>query len=421
MELDPLLQALIVSASLGSLIGLERQWKIQHASPEPDGAMGMRTFTLWSVFGALSAYVSTQFVAAFYPIAFGAIMALLILSYVFDTERRGRFGFTTITVALLTFVIGSLVYWQQTKVAVISTICIIILMASKHPIHEWTMRFTAKDVTIALQFAAITGVILPLVPNQAFGPFEAFNPFTIWLMVVLVAGLGFVGYVAMRLLGTQKGIGVTGLVGGMVSSTATALAFSRQSRTQPKLAKGLALAIVLAGTVMLGRVLVLTLITNASVMSKLLAPLLLVALPGIWMGLRWWHPSKESSSDALESKIINPLSFRIALHFAIAYAMIMFIVRAAAFYFKDSGVFIVSFLSGFTNVSAIVLSLCQMASEQQIQAVVAAKGIILAILAAVLFKISVVVLIGSKEMRRSVITVFGISILIGALIWPLIR
>ncbi|MFH1066386.1 MAG: MgtC/SapB family protein, partial [bacterium] len=129
---DPLLQAIIVSASLGSLIGLERQWKTQHdESGETETRTGLRTFTLWAIFGAVSAHIASTFIASFYPVAFGSIAFLLALRFVFDPEQPRPFGFTTITAAFLTFTIGSLVYWQQTRVAVILTIFAIILMASK--------------------------------------------------------------------------------------------------------------------------------------------------------------------------------------------------------------------------------------------------------------------------------------------------
>lgn len=413
--MDPLLQALIVSASLGSLIGLERQWKVQHDRPDVGNLMGLRTFTLWALFGTLSAYVTTTFVPLFYLVAFGSLMLMLILSFVFDSERRGGFGFTTITAALLTFTIGSLVYWGQMKIAVILTICILILMESKSTIRDLTGRFTKEDVKTALQFAAMTGVILPLVPNQAYGLFDAFNPFSIWLMVVLVVGLGFVGYVAMRMLGANRGISVTGLIGGMVSSTATAWAFSRQSKAQSELSSSFAVAIIVAGTMMLVRVAVMLMIVNVQILPKLALPLLLMAIPGAYMGAKWWKQMSAQTSDALESKIKNPLSLNIAVKFAAIYVVIVFITKATNFYFHESGLLVVSFLSGFTSVSAIVLSLAQMVAESQITSMLAAKGIILAILSAMIFKVAVGFTMGSVEIRRPVAVTFGIVICLGIL------
>ncbi len=129
-----------------------------------------------------------------------------------------------------------------------------LVLGLKETSHDWTQRFTKEDIRSTLQFVALTGVVLPLVPNRSFGPFDAFNPYALWLMVVLISGLGFVGYLLVRILGARSGVALAGVVGGLASSTATTLAFSRESKAYPQFSAGFALAIVLACTIMLARV-----------------------------------------------------------------------------------------------------------------------------------------------------------------------
>ncbi|MFH1066416.1 MAG: DUF4010 domain-containing protein, partial [bacterium] len=299
------------------------------------------------------------------------------------------------------------------------TVFAIILMASKDVIHEWTQRLTRRDVRSALQFAAITGIVLPLVPNSSFGPFAAFNPFNTWLMVVLVSGISFLGYVAMRLFGSYAGIGFTGIIGGLVSSTATTLAFSRQSKTQPRLTHSFILAIILASTVMFGRMLILVSATNLEVLSRLWLALLLMAVPGMCMAGWLWRNLAEPSTDVKEPQFDNPLGFRRALHFAIVYAFIVFLVKVAHSY-GNQGIYGISLLSGLTNTNAITLSLTQMVVGKQIGAEIAAKGILLSALSATALKAVFVIIAGSVEIRRAVLIFSGVTAVAGIIGWWLI-
>jgi uncharacterized membrane protein (DUF4010 family) len=237
-----LLKALLVSASLGALLGLERQWSEEREHPAEESMAGARTFAVWAALGTLCAWFAREQHAAFFLAGFAGMVVVISIYLLKRSARDREGGLTTAAVGLATYLIGGLAFMGQAKTAVVITIAMLLLLASKEHLHQLSRQFSDDDVRQALQFAAITGIVLPLVPDYPFGPYGAFNPYTIWLMVVLVSGLGFVGYVAMRVFGDGRGLAVTRLLGGLTSSTATTLAVSRQSRAQPEYARLCALA-----------------------------------------------------------------------------------------------------------------------------------------------------------------------------------
>lgn len=398
----------MISACLGALIGLERQWENQHGGEKTQA--GLRTFVLWALLGTTSAFISKQFVPGFYPFGFGA-MVLILLARAWG-EQHPRLGLTTLSSALMTFFLGSLVYWGDQKLSTILAVSIIMLLASKSRIHEWSKNFTDEDVYSALQFLAITGIILPLAPNHDYGPFGAFNPFKIWLMVVLVTGLGFFGYVATRLLGPSRGLGTMGLLGGLTSSTVTTLAFSKQSRERPELSGGFAMAIVLASTVLLGRIAVLVATINLNLLRVLMPGLLAMAIPGGLFASWNWMKNRKNTAEA--PTFSNPMSLRIALQFAALFAVIVFLTRVGAAYFGSAGIHLVSFLSGLTDMDAIALSLTQLTTSSGLALSLAAKGIVIGALSNTILKLIFALSFGTRALKKPVALVFGATLLFGA-------
>jgi len=407
-----LLSLLVVSGCLGALIGLERQYVKQ--------GQGMRTFTLWALLGCLSAYVSAATTPWFFAVSFLVTALLISTQYIMEARpTQGGKGITTECATLLTFIIGGMVYWRATTIAVIVTVSMVLLLKSKKTIHTMVDRFTEKDVHSALQFAVITGIIMPLVPNHDYGPYLAFNPFKIWLMVVLVVGLGFAGYIAIRLFGAKMGIGLAGLLGGVASSTVTTIAFSRKSKEQPDLSRHFAIAVIIACTVMLVRVGILVLTINIDLIQKLWLCLLVLASPGLlFIGLHLFRERQRNlQSDSPE--ISNPLTLTTALKFAALYALIIFFTKAAQDYFGGSGLYAVSFLSGMTDMDAIAITLSQMAHTGTDQTV-CARGILIAALSNTFFKACFAMSVGSPELRRIIFLTLGVTLLTGIPAWFLI-
>jgi uncharacterized membrane protein (DUF4010 family) len=256
-------------------------------------------------------------------------------------------------------------------------------------------------------------VILPLVPNRNLGPFGAFNPFSLWQMVVLISGLGFVGYIAIRIFGARAGILLTSLLGGLASSTASTLAFSRRSKTEPNLSSHYALAVVVACTVMLPRVLILIGVVNRQLAYSLTAPLGLMALPGvafsIWGGVH--ERLRQSGAGNDIPHLRNPLSLSAALKFSGLYALISFLVKAAKPMGWTHGLLPLSFVSGLTDVDAISLSLAHGLEGTSPQ--VASHAVVLAVVSNTLVKTAIAIAVGSKGVKTRATIILGTTAAIG--------
>ncbi len=412
-----LLKALLVSASLGALLGLERQWSGERDNPKVDSIVGARTFAIWAALGTLCAWFAQEQHPGFFLAGFAGMVVFLSLFLYRRAQRDRDIGLTTGAVGIATYLLGGLVFYGQSKTAVVVAISLLLLLASKERLHGLSRKFSRTDVYQALQFAAVTGIVLPLVPDHPFGPYGAFNPFSIWLMVVLVSGLGFLGYVAVRVFGEDRGIAFTGLLGGLASSTATTLAMSRQSRSLPETGNLCALAVVLACTVMLGRVAVLVGAVSLPVLWKVGPWLLFVATPGILFAVWSWRHFSRIQPDASETahEVRNPLNLRIAIQFAILYALIVLLVRWSNESFGGTGVYWASFFSGLTDLDAISLSISQLERAGSIVATEAARAVLIAAGANSLLKAAMAFGLGSHTMRWPVAIVLGGTIALSAL------
>lgn len=410
-----LLKALLVSASLGALLGLERQWSGQREKPRNEALAGARTFAVWAVLGTLCAWFSQNQHPAFFLLGFAGMFALIALNAYRRAEHERDAGLTTGAVGLATYLLGGLVLYGQVKTAVVVAISLVVLLASKERLHALSRKFSRMDVYHALQFAAVTGIILPLVPDKPYGPYGAFNPHTIWLMVVLVSGLGFLGYVAMRIFGEGRGLAMTGLLGGLASSTATTLAMSRQSREAPYTGKVCALAVTLACTVMLARVAVLVGAVSLPLLASLAPWLLLMAVPGAAFSIanrRSFLSAHHASAEPREVR--NPLSLRVAIQFALLYALIVLVVRWANATFGGAGVYLASFLSGLTDLDAISLSLSQLAGAGGIGMHDATRALLVAAGANSLLKLALASTLGGASIRGPVAAVLGATACLAA-------
>lgn len=409
---DHLLRSLLVGGSLGALIGLERQWDEQFRHHRAKVLAGLRTFSLWALFGVLCAWFSEAVHPLFFVAGFAAMAVWLTLFLQRRNRAGGDPGFTTGAAGMVTFLIGGLVFWGMERVALVLGVSLIILLAMKPTLHRFSRGMTMEDVRSALKFAAVTGVILPLVPDQAFGPYGAFNPHTIWMMVVLVSGVGFVGYLAVRLLGQRSGIAVAGLLGGLASSTATTLAMSRQSRERPSESRDCALAILLACTVTVWRLGILVGVVSIKAFLLLWPSLLVVSLPGaLWCLWRLIHGGSGAGETGDMTHYGNPLRLRVALQFGVLYAVIVLIVKVTISHLGNPGLLAVSSLSGLFDLDAITLSLSQMTVAGSLDGSTATRGILLAILANTLVKGGFSYAYGSPLLRREVMLVLGVTAL----------
>lgn len=407
-------QSLLISASLGALVGLIRQWEIQHEGEKEPVFAGLRTFAMVAMLGCLGAYAAEKHSPGALLVTLGLLGVLLAVTQFARPGTRAA-GYTTPGASVLTFFCGALVFWGERQTAVVVAALTLLLLGLKQPIHQWTRRFTAEDIRSTLQFVAITGVILPLVPNRNYGPLEAFNPWSIWLMVVLISGLGFLGYLLSRLLGNQAGITLTGLVGGLASSTATALAFSRRSRQDPGGSNGYALAIVLACTVMLGRVLVIVFALEPTLARRLVPPLLIMSIPGVAYAVWFWWANRSTAEPVETPTLSNPLSLSIAIKFALLYAGVRFLVKAAANLELARGMVALSAIAGLTDVDALTASVSSAAREASITPSLAAAAIVTGCISNTLVKAGFGITLGSPPLKRRLSLVLGATSVAGIL------
>lgn len=408
-----LMLSLIASAGLGAMIGLIRQWSEQTERPEGADFAGVRTFSCWSLLGCAAAFLSEQYSPAVLPVVLLMVGAHFVLGNR-AAEPGAPLGSTTFAASVLTVLVGALVHWQRPREAVLLGALLMVLLGVKRPVHAWTRHFTETDIRATLQFIAVTGVILPLVPDRAFGPFDGFNPHSIWLMVVLISGVGFAGYVLMRLLSAHAGVFLTSLLGGIASSTATTLAFSRRSREDPGHSEPYAVGVAIACTVMLPRVLVFTSLVNPDLAQHLLLPFGVMALPGIvytaWGMRRLGRKERKEDQPAIG----NPLSLVTALKFAALYAGIGFLVKAATHSGHLQGTLLpLAFVSGLTDLDAISLSVARSLGSGALTAPLAAQAVMVAAIANSILKTGLAVGLGSPTLRKHVLILMLFTVAAG--------
>ena len=263
---------------IGALIGLEREFVQQRSGEQEFG--GIRTFALIALLGAIAAFLTEQYGPLIFIAAYLGVILLLWGSLIASAMRGEEEGITSEVAALLVPLLGAMMIWNQPAVAAALGVITALILAMKPGLHGVARRMSADDLRATLEFSIITAVILPLLPNEGFGPFGILNPFQIWLVVVFVSGIGFLGYVLMKILGPEQGVGITGLLGGLVSSTATTLSFAARSKTNAGLSTVLAQGILLASCVMFPRVLYEVAVVNPGLVKSIVVPLAAMLIAG---------------------------------------------------------------------------------------------------------------------------------------------
>jgi len=397
---------------IGALIGLEREF-VQQRTEERDFA-GIRTFSLMALLGAVAAYFSQQFGLLLFVAVYLSLALLVWASHLGDIYRGHEEGITTEVVALIVPLLGAMVIWGEVELAAALGVITALLLALKPRLHGLARRMSTEDLRATLEFALITAVILPLLPNQSFGPFGLLNPFQIWLLVVFVSGIGFLGYVLIKILGAEQGVGLTGVLGGLVSSTATTVSLAGRSKGNPGLSSILVRGIVLASCVMFPRVLVEVGVIYPPLLRMVSIPIGAMLLVSLGFVLYLWRGRRaDEQEDREEVKVSNPLRLPTAITFALAFSVVLIAVRAANDFFGDAGVYVASALAGLTDVDAITLSASELASTGQLQPQVAAMAVVLATLVNTAAKAVMVWFLGASELRRTVMRAFGLVLITG--------
>ena len=402
-----------VALLIGALLGVEREF-FQQKEDSPDFA-GIRTFSLIALLGSVAAFLVADFGMLPTALSLAGLILLITVSYLGTLFRGGKeTGITTEVAVMLTFLFGVLVMGDQGKVAIALAVLTSLLLALKGRLHGVIRRMSDEDLLVTLQFALVAAVILPLLPDRTIDPFGILNPFQIWLMVVLVSGIGFSGYILMKVLGPSRGINLTGILGGLASSTATTISFSTASRKNPAMTNHYARAVVLASSMMLLRVLFLILIIHPPLLRVVSLPLTAMLVSGLSLVFVLQRKSSSIENDYEQSfDVAHPLKLSAAIKFGLIFAVIFIGIEFAQTAFGSIGVYFASASAGLMSMNAVTLSIGQLLSQAQLDLKVAGIAMVIAAIMNTISKGAIVYFTGSQELRQTVIRSFAVIFIVG--------
>ncbi len=385
----------LTSLAIGLLIGLERE-------RNPSAKAGLRTFALVSVFGTLCALLSSK-LGSPWLLIFGlaAVAATIIAAYITDPVEDNDPGTTTVIALLLSYGLGAMIWFGLATLAVMLAIGITALLYFKPELRGWSQRLTRRDLVAVLQFSVLTFIVLPILPNENIGPYQAFNPYQAWLMVVLISGLSLAGYAALQLTGSRYGAPLIGFLGGLVSSTATTLIYAKHGKSDASMEKLAASVIVIASMVVLVRLLLVSSAVAYGAVAAL-APVLLVGLTCGLVAIIYGLREKSSAQELYIPLTSNPAE----LHTALGFGTLYVVVLLGAAWMKDiagsQGLYIVALVSGLTDVDAITLSSLRLFNLGQFSEQQTVTAIAIAFVSNLAFKFGMVVAIGGKPLAKRV-------------------
>ncbi len=401
-----------VALGIGLLVGIQRE--SAYTNHEKRIFAGVRTFALISLAGYTAALISNQVNSALPFVGIILVLGTLMAINYHTDVTAGKPGLTTEVAVLIVFAIGAMCYWDFILLAAGLGVSVTVLLSLKHEFRSFTLAITKEDVYATLQFAVISLIILPVLPNQTFDvvpPFDILNPHRIWLMVVFTSGISFLGYIMIKINEVQRGIALTGLLGGIASSTAVTLSFSQRSRTNEELARPFSLAIIVAWTVMFIRVLIIVFALERSLVQNIIMPIGVVTLVGLGYCVFLFLRQRSAVSDDLQ--FVNPFELGPALKFGAIFAVVLVVARAAQLGFGNVGVYISSFISGLVDVDAIAFTMIDLVTgSTQLDPVVGSRAIVIAALSNTLFKGSFALITGSRNLRRALLP--GLLLILGA-------
>lgn len=411
LEFD-IVTRLLLALGIGLLVGIERGWHTRDAGGGARVA-GVRSYTLIGLLGGMWGLMFDAVGPLVLGLAFLGFTGLIAFAYLTAAKKQGDFGVTSEIAALLVFVLGAYAVLGDMVIAASAGVVTVALLDSKRYMHKWVESINRLELDGAIQLLVISVVILPLLPDRGFGPGEVLNPFKMWLMVVFVAALSFLGYIAIRKLGAGLGTIATSLFGGLAASTAVTLSFARLAHTTPKLAPVLAAGIGTASAVMFLRVLLVVSTFNFEMAPALAWPLGLMsgvsALGAAF--LHWRHKDKVSP---VETEIDNPTDLGTAIKFGLLLGFVALVAHFAKLWIGDAGIYAVAGVSGLADVDAITLNMAQLAGHE-ISVAVATRAIIIAVAVNTAVKFAIVWAIAGRALALPLAGLSGAALVAGGL------
>lgn len=404
MDFLDVMSSLGVALGLGLLVGLQREYAKRRNHEDLLG--GARTFGLIAVVGALAAIFSdltgTYTVLATFT---GGIIVFLAIGYV-RTTAEGHIGMTTEVAALIVFCAGAFAGLGELPIAVAIGVLTATVLAIKPYTRQLSASIETEDVYATLKFAVVAALALPLLPDQTYGPspWDAVSPYKVGLMVVFISGLSFIGYVLIQFVGTERGIGLTSLLGGLVSSTAVTMTLSERSRSHRSMSNLLALGVLLAWVIMFGRILVEVGVVNLGLLSSVWIPITGAGLvSGAWAAWLYTRPGDGPADGEEVRNFTNPFRLGPAIQFGLLYGLVLIGSKALSDWLGATGIYAGAIVSGLADVDAITLSMAELSrGAGVVEDEVASNAIVFAAASNTLVKAGIVWVTGSPGIRKAV-------------------
>lgn len=385
----------LTSLAIGLLIGLERE-------RTPSAKAGLRTFTLVALLGTLAAMLSERIELPWLVVAGWVIVgAMIIAAYVNTPAEENDPGTTTVAALLVCYGLGALVWYDQATLAIMLAVGTTTLLYFKPELRGMSQRLTRRDLVSILQFSVLTFVILPILPDRSFGPYDAFNPHQAWIMVVLISGLSLGGYVALHWVKQRYGAPLLGLFGGLVSSTATSMVYARYYKENANMLRLSTVVILIANLIVLVRIGVESVIVSPQIIPHLLPVLASGLVLGIAGALVHWSKLQTSNELPLP-ETSNPTELHAALGFGLLYAVVLLCTAWLSDIAGNKGLYAVALVSGLTDVDAITLSTLHLLDIGKLNEGHVVTSIALAYLSNLAFKFGLVVFVGGKALAKSI-------------------
>ena len=402
-------KALGIALGLGLLVGLQRER--YHSK-----IAGIRTFTLITIFGSVSAMISKYFEQSWIIAVGGLSVAWLlgVANYLKKNEKESDIGQTTEIAALVMFAVGACLVLENSLIGVVVGAMVALLLYLKQYLSKIVERLGEKDLQAIMIFVAISLVVLPILPSQDFGPYQVLNLQEIWFMVVLIVGLSIAGYFAYKWLGKDIGTGFSGILGGLISSTATSVTYSKQAKENTEATRLASFVIMAASTVAFLRVIFEVSIVAPGQLSVVAPPLLIVTFYMALISVALFFYNKKEDYQTVEPQ--NPAQFKTAVMFAILYAGILLAVAFTKEQFGQNALYLIAIISGLTDMDAITLSLSNMMNDGRIEAKSGWFLILMAALSNLFFKGGIIAFFGNRNLLKIILPAYGATIIAGVLV-----
>ena len=380
MSDEEVLTRLALALAIGALVGVERGWRERDAG-EGERTAGLRTFALIGLSGGMFGLLAQSLGVAAFAAGFLAVAGAITLFRWRESREEGGFGATTLVAAFLTFALGAYAVAGSMIAAAAAAVATAAILAAKGWLHSWLKTLTWEELRSALVLAAMTFVVLPVLPDRGFGPYEALNPRSLWLMTIAIAGVSFIGYVAVKIAGTRYGPLIAGIAGGVVSSTITTVDMARRARAEPKGERAYLSGAIAASATMFVRVAAIVAVFGPALLTRVagsLAAALAVSVAAALIVDRPWRSGKKADGES--SRLTNPFELRTVLLFGLLLAAVMLLSTAASETFGEGGGILFAAVAGIGDVDAITLSMTQVVGDN-VSPQAAALAILIAVAA----------------------------------------